>query len=358
MPTKIFCLALGAMLGALLIIKPAYAESPPDFIHRLLEKAVERDIAEQTSRYLDAALVLVVDAYPDHASAAINYAKSLTPGRTAEIDQIIAARFPDGDSLGTIAATNEAASAQIAATAAKKPKNGNGPVSSRFKNGELAPGSFFGFSGWEGEVELGGKLNSGNTDQQSIDTSFEVHRENATWRHELHMEFDWTNTNDNTTRQRVIADYQLDYYLGKRSYVYGLTAYEDDRFSGFDYRLLVSAGIGYRLLDGESYFLDVEAGPTGRRSKDAITGDEQGELGGRLNAILEWAVMDNIVFENQASALVMDDSTTINTSTGFKIGITDSLSGRVKFDYEHNSEVPVGRKKSSTKTGVTLIYGF
>lgn len=355
MPTKIFCFALGAMLGALLIVKPAYADSPPDFIHRLLEKAVERDIAEQTSRYLDAALVLVVDAYPDQASAAINHAKSLTPARSGEIDQIIAARFPGTENIGTVATADKAAPTP---DSAKKPKNGHGPVSRRFKNGELAPGSFFGFSGWEGEVELGGKLNSGNTDQQSVDTSFEVHRENATWRHELHLEFDWTNTNDNTTRRRLIADYQLDYYLGNRSYVYGLTAYEDDRFSGFDYRLLVSAGIGYRLLDGQSYFLDVEAGPTGRRSKDAVTGTEQGELGGRLNAVLEWAVVDNIVFENQASALVMDDSTTINTSTGVKIGITDSLSGRVRFDYEHNSEVPVGRKKSSTKTGVTLIYGF
>lgn len=349
--------ALAAALSAILLIKPALAEPLPDSLARLLQRAVERDIAEQTSRYLETAIVLIVDSDPSQAALAIGRAKALAPARSGEIDQIVATNFPGPQDKLIVAQSGQSAEAKPAGESDKK-KRKKSPLGRRFENGDLKPGSFFSFSGWDGEVELGGKLNTGNTDQQSIDASFEVYRENATWRHDLRAEFDWTNTNDDTTRQRLNTDYQIDYYLSRQSYTYGLAAYEDDRFSGFDYRLLVSAGVGYRLLDGETYFLDFEAGLTGRRSRVADTGVQEGEIGGRLNAVLEWALTDRIVFENQASALIMDKSTTINTSTGIKFGITNSLSGRIKFDYEHNSEVPVGRKKSSTKTRVTVIYDF
>lgn len=347
MLTKAFCFVLG--LAVFAIAQPAHASLPPEVPAILLDKAVERDATQKTDQFLYAAMILMLDAYPNHAAEVIKAAKARAPKRADEIDRI-AARYLAAAG-GPIEATEPVESK--ASGKAKVP-----PPGKARQAGELEPGSFFGFSNWSGEAELGGAFTTGNTEERALDAAVKLLRENATWRHELKSEFEWTNADDETTRRRLQAEYELAYNLSRRSYLFGLVEYEDDRFSGFDYRLLESVGLGYRLLSGDTYFLGIEAGAIARQSIIDITGVTEDEYGGRFNTILNWDITDKLTFENEASALIMGSSTTIETSTGLKVGFSKSLAGRLRFDYERNSNVPVGKKKTRTKTRVTLVYGF
>lgn len=349
MSTKALCFILVVTASLVVAATPARAALQSDFPAILLEKAIERDGIQKTSQFLYAAMVLMLDGYPSHAREIIEEAKAKAPERASEIDRIAAHYF---------AAAGEDAGASRPSATKKPNKNGNAPRRIRSEKESLKPGSFFGFSGWSGELELGGAFTTGNTEERALDALVKLRRENATWRHEAQSEFEWTNTDDETTRRRLQAEYQLAYNLSRRSYLFGLAAYEDDRFSGFDYRLLESFGFGYRILSGESYFIDVEAGAIARQSVVEATGVSEDEYGSRFNAILEWDITDKLTFENEASALVMDGSTTIETSTGLKVGFSKALAARLRFDYERNSNVPAGKKKTRTKTGVTLVYGF
>lgn len=347
MSTKAFCLTLAVAAYAMVV--PAHAALQSDLPAILLEKAVSRDTAQETSQFLYAAMVLMLDGYPNHAAEIIEEAKTKAPARAAEIDRIAARYFAAADEPIEAA---ESAPTKALLEAAKLPRHGGSDEK------DLEAGSFFGFSGWSGEAELGGAFTTGNTDERALDAAVKLRRENATWRHEAKSEFEWTNNEDETTRQRLKAEYQLAYSLSRRSYVFGLAEYEDDRFSGFDYRLLESVGYGYRLLDGDTYLLNVELGTIARQSVVETTGVSEEEYGGRFNAVLEWDISDKLTFESEASALLMDDSTTYETSTGLKVGFSKSLAARLRFDYERNSDVPVGKKKTRTKTRITLVYGF
>ncbi len=347
MSTKILSFILGVTAFAMAL--PAHATLQSDLPAILLDKAVERDAMQETSQFLYVAMVLMLDGYPSHARAIIEEAKAKAPERASEIDRIAARYF---------AAAGGRVEASEFVPAEKTSKDSRPPRRGFSKKEDLKPGSFFGFSGWSGEVELGGAFTTGNTEERTLDGALQLRRENATWRHSAQSEFEWTNTDDKTTRQRLQAEYQLAYNLSRRSYLFGMAAYEDDRFSGFDYRLLESAGVGYRLLYGDTYFLDVEAGAVARQSTVETTGVSEDEYGGRFKAIFEWNITDKLTFENEASALVMDDSTTVEASAGLKVGFSKSLAARLRFDYERNSKVPAGKKKTRTKTRITLVYGF
>ena len=329
----------------LAFLAPAVAQDGmPEAVSAILEKAAERDAAQETKTFLETAIVLSIDAFPAFRAAILEEANELAPERREAFIALADRTMPGIDAI-------EQAPVVIAAEApATRPAEAVSEL--------IIPAGFLSLSGWQGQFELGGGLNSGNTEEQTVTVGFKISRERKKWRHEANALLDFTRTDSTTSKQDIEASYQLNYRFSDRLYVLTLLSYEDKRFSGFDYRTTETVGIGYKALEGETYYMNIEAGPAGRRSRVAATGITETGLGARVSTLFHWDLSPAFSIENTASALFGEDSTSLEETLALTTKLTDSLSGRLSFNIVHNTNVPLGAEKTDTVTRASLLYSF
>ena len=212
-------------------------------------------------------------------------------------------------------------------------------------------------NGWTGEAALGFVMTSGNTETQSINAKAKAVNERDMWRHSAAIEALNTETSDITTGERYLLSGQTNYKFKPRHYAFGLAAYEDDRFSGYDWRASEVVGYGYRAIEESNLTLDLEAGPGARQSRlNNGTRDNEGMF--RVAGNLDWKVSDTSSFSQVLTSEIGSDTTISKSVTGLKTQINGSLSMKIAHAIKHTSDVPVGIEKVDRETGVMLVYGF
>lgn len=216
---------------------------------------------------------------------------------------------------------------------------------------------------WTGEAALGLVMTSGNTNTQSVNAKAKAVNERDMWRHSVAIEGLDTksaadvNSAKTTTAQRYLVTGQSNYKFKPRHSVFGLASYEDDRFSGYDWRATEVLGYGYRAIEEPDLTLDLEAGPGARQSKlNDGTRDNEGmfHLGGNLG----WKVSETSEFSEVLTSDIGSDTTISKSVTGLKTQINGSLSMKLAYTVKHTSNVPVGFKTVDRETAVMLVYGF
>ena len=210
---------------------------------------------------------------------------------------------------------------------------------------------------WTNEVELGAVVTTGNTDDQNLKLRADSVSEMDNWRHHMHLDSLRSSKNKQTTAQKLYVFYQADYKLDEDRSVFGRVAYDDDRFSGFKYQADVTAGYSQTIFSNATMRLSGDAG-LGMRITEQDNGDGKDEGIVRLAGKYVWEVSDNATFQQLLSTEIGSNSTISRSDTSIKANISGSLSMKLALVVKHNSEVPVGRKKTDTETSVTLVYGF
>ena len=210
---------------------------------------------------------------------------------------------------------------------------------------------------WEGEGELGYSRSTGNTETESLTARLGVKREGPVWRVFLNVEGVNKSDNSASVAERYYAAGKADYKLTARGYLFARVDYEDDRFSGYDYRSNVAVGYGHRLIDWSALVLSAEVGP-GVRASRVEGGDSDTTTTGRIAADLLWHISEHSKFTTAASAVRGGGSTDYRSLSAVTAKLNSYLALRVSYLYKHSTEVPPGHARTDTETGVTLVYGF
>ncbi len=213
-------------------------------------------------------------------------------------------------------------------------------------------------SSWGGEAELGIVATSGNTETQTYNAKIKAENERDQWHHKLAFEALNSSNNQVTTAERYNLSGQSNYKLSDTRYLYGMLAYEDDRFSGYDYRVSESLGYGASVIKREGLQLDIEVGLGARQSKLDDTGDSENEGVVRLAGNLAWEISETSRFTEELTSEIGEEATITKSVTGLKSQINGSLAMKLSYTIKHTSKVPAGIEKTDTETAVTLVYGF
>ena len=112
--------------------------------------------------------------------------------------------------------------------------------------------------GFSGRVGLGYLGTSGNTENESLNTNFDLWWNYDPWSHSLRGLAIRSETSSVTTAEAYSLDWQSRYAINENDYVFGLLALDKDEFSAFDSQTRQVIGYGRRLLDTE-YLQTVEA---------------------------------------------------------------------------------------------------
>jgi putative salt-induced outer membrane protein len=286
-----------------------------------LKKLIETAATLEDGKHFESVVAAAMAAAPEHHDAIAALAETLR---------------------ADIAPPAEAA-AQVAAAAEEAPP--------------AKPTSFFDFKGWEGEIELSGNRSTGNTKETGLGLAGKALVDLGEWRHKFGGLVEFQRSAGTTTKQRFLATYDINYELSARSYVFGMMQYEDDRFGGFEYRFSETAGLGYMVLDNDTFRWSLEAGPGARHTKlEAQSLDTEFVGFGRSDFL--WRFSDHSELSHVLGVFVGSDRTSLDTTLALKMRINGALSARLSYNYRYNSNVPVGNLRTDTLTKAALVYDF
>ena len=299
----------------------------------LLATPVHAQLAQPVRDMIEAAIA-TGDA--DTAKAVVDVARTTNPQDVAEID----AMFGNFQS----AQAEEAAAAE-----------------------ELAVREAGLFDNWSGEGQIGFFQSSGNTDSMGLTAQIALNREGINWEHKFRAAADFRRNNGATDREQFMAVYEPRYQINDRLFAYALGQYERDRFQGFSGRYSFSGGLGYRVIDNDALRLSVKAGPAWRKAQ-FVNGTSESNIAALAGLDFDWRISNRIKLTQDtnavadaggsAVAIVDSNNVTLNFVTGLEGKISDSLTARLSYTVEYDSNPPAGAVSTDTLTRFTLVYGF
>lgn len=221
------------------------------------------------------------------------------------------------------------------------------------------------YEGWEGEGEVGVLITSGNTEETNINSRLGLVYEEEEWRNKGEFRTTYSETDDETTAEKYRGELQTDYKFEGSQYVFVRGAYEDDRFSGYDFQASTTTGYGNRVWErGERSFLDLSAG-VGYRFNKLEEPDEDGNRDeeaaiGRLAGQFDYALSEEALFRQKLSTeMGFDDNNTITESeTSLQATVVGDLSMKLAYLVQHVSDEPEGNEATDTEISLALLYGF
>ena len=217
---------------------------------------------------------------------------------------------------------------------------------------------------WKASAELGYVSTSGNSETESLNAKAMVSTDREKWRHKGEITALKGSTTDQvtgveqTTAQKYTLMGQSDYKLGGKNFLFGVINYDDDKFSGFDYRVTEAIGYGRRVIEDADLIVDLEVGPGVRQSKLTATGEKDSEGLIRAAAKIDWTISKSSKLGEVLTVDAGEDVTITKSVTSLTSQIEGNLSMKVTFTYTNTSEVPVGIEETDTETGITLVYNF
>ncbi len=213
-------------------------------------------------------------------------------------------------------------------------------------------------SPWSGAIELGASQSTGNTEEQDLSTRLSLTYDKKRWRHQGLVEFFLSTEDNDLTENELTVRLETDYRLTERFFGFAAVEYEDDRFSGFDYRVTANPGIGYAVILPKPVSWELRAGPGYRFSKVAGTGKTETEVIGRAESTFKWDITPTATFTNRLEAVTGEERTTSTAETALSTRINQALRLKLSFKADHDSNVPAGTEKLDTKTIVSVAYEF
>ncbi len=294
------------------------------------------------------AAAMAQPAIPDIAQAMLDAAyETGDPAEIAAVARAVKAVFPEYETT-----IEDQTTARIAKLEPAEPSTGVTDELPVQNGGVLA------ISPWKGKINAGASFASGNSDNLAASISVDAVREAGNWSHHITGFYDYAESNDVATQNRFGGAYELDYLFNEHIYAYGRVSYEDDAFSGFDYRLFTGAGLGYFLFKSEPFTWSVEGGPGYRYSPIDLTREVEEEFALYGSTSLDWFISEGVVFEQDVNITWTSPTTTIQSITALTTKLTESISTGLSFEYRHETEPPLGRDNTDTIARATLIYGF
>jgi putative salt-induced outer membrane protein len=210
---------------------------------------------------------------------------------------------------------------------------------------------------WTGKATVGGWLATGNSPSVGLSGVIDLERDGLRWRHKVHLQADYQESDHIVTREHYLASYEPNYKVDDRSYIYGSTQFESDRFLGYYDRFSESVGAGYSVLKQPDLKLDLELGPAYRYTHYTDTTSE-GSIATRGSVDFKWQLTPTISITQQADAYFQHYNSTLTGTTALNAKLFGPLSAQFSYNIQYESMPPDGSLSTDTTSRASLVYSF
>lgn len=210
---------------------------------------------------------------------------------------------------------------------------------------------------WSGKATLGYLATSGNTENTTLNSGFEVGYTKGQWAHLLAAAAINASENEFTTAEAYDLGWKSERNLTDKDFLFGRVSWRKDLFGGYDTQLSETVGYGRRLVDTDKHKLNAEIGAGARQSKlqDGTKEDETIFRGGMY---YKWLFSETAEFRQDLTAEGGDKNTYTESVTAISAKLLGDLALVASYTIKHNSDVPLSTEKTDTYTAISLEYAF
>ena len=212
-------------------------------------------------------------------------------------------------------------------------------------------------SPWSGNIKFGYIATSGNTENESLNSSFEVNYKPGDWEHQLRGAAIYSTESNVTTAEAYDANWKSARNFSEHNYLFGRLDWRKDRFASITEQFSQSVGYGRRMIDKEKHQLNGELG-VGARQSDLADGTDESDtiLTGRLT--YAWQISDTANFGQSLLVESGNSNTFTESVTELRAQLVGRLAMVASYTIRHNSDVLPGTENRDTRTAISLEYAF
>ena len=212
-------------------------------------------------------------------------------------------------------------------------------------------------SPWTGKASLGYLATSGNTENSTLNSGFEVGYAVNKWAHLFTAKAVNASENNVTTAEAYDAGWKSERKITNQGFLFGRLDWRKDRFGGFDTQFAQTVGYGRRLIDTDKHKLNAEIG-AGARQSEAQDGTETRETIATGGLYYKWLFSESAEFRQDLKVESGSDNTYLESVTAVKSTLIGDLALVASYTVKHNTDVPALTEKTDTYTALTLEYAF
>ena len=210
---------------------------------------------------------------------------------------------------------------------------------------------------WAGKVSLGYLATSGNTENSSLNSSFEVSYTTGKWVHIANGFAINASESNATTAEAFGAGWKSERNLSETNFLFGQLDWRKDRFSGIPEQFSQTVGYGRRIFDTGTHLLNAEIGAGARQSEDTL-GVSENELILRGAGHYMWSFTETANFSFDLLVEYGDSNTYLQSDFALRARLIGQLLMVASYTIKDNSDVPLGTENTDTFTALSLEYAF
>ena len=212
-------------------------------------------------------------------------------------------------------------------------------------------------NGWSGKATLGYLATSGNTENSTLNTAFEVGFKTGKWAHLYKAAAINAMENKVTTAEAYDTSWKSERNLTDKDFLFGRLHWRKDRFGGFDTQFSQTVGYGRRLIDTDKHKLNGELGVGARQSEDQ-SGFKDDETVYRGGLDYKWKLSETAEFRQDLTAESGKANTYVESVTALSAKLLGDLALVASYTIKHNTDAPPLTEKTDTYTALSLEYAF
>ena len=212
-------------------------------------------------------------------------------------------------------------------------------------------------NGWSGKATLGYLATSGNTENSTLNTAFEVGFKTGKWAHLYKAAAINAMENKVTTAEAYDTSWKSERNLTDKDFLFGRLHWRKDRFGGFDTQFSQTVGYGRRLIDTDKHKLNGELGVGARQSEDQ-SGFKDDETVYRGGLDYKWKLSETAESRQDLTAESGEANTYVESVTALSAKLLGDLALVASYTIKHNTDAPPLTEKTDTYTALSLEYAF
>jgi putative salt-induced outer membrane protein len=225
--------------------------------------------------------------------------------------------------------------------------------------------------GWSGKGQAGYVMSRGNSDTDAANAKFDLFLLTPQWKHQFTLEGLFGRSAEITSAERWDFRLQSDYTINSNLFAFGALAYQDDRFSGFQYQGSGSGGIGTRFFNSDTTKLSAQVGVGYRVLRpETLVKDDNGAVIERIplerqSEVVGTAGIDFMHQFNSSTKLTDkliaesgSSNTSIKNDLALEVKMSKQLALAAGYSVLHNTKPAEGVKRTDTVTTLNVVYAF
>lgn len=213
---------------------------------------------------------------------------------------------------------------------------------------------------WRGNINLGGSLESGNTDRLGL--HFAADAVYRTLKNRLTAGYmtNYAREDKRMTTRNHYVEVKGDHFYSERVYGYLGVELLNDTFKDLSLRSTVGPGVGYQFWDEEIKSLSFEAGPSYIYENRRRSSDDSWMVG-RIGSQFRYRIFDFLTFSDRVlfyPSLERGGEFVLRNEAALVVPVNARLSMRLSNILEHDSDPQPGVKKNDVYWIYSLQYSF